>query len=118
PHHIESGARFLSSQGLDVGADQILLTNGACHGLTLALSTVVEHGDLVACGHLVDHGLISRSRMLGFKLQPLEMDEFGITPDAFEWACKHKPIKVLCCTPSMANPTSAHMDLARREAIA
>lgn len=118
PHHIESGARFLSSQGLDVGTDQILLTNGACHGLTLALSTVVEHGDLVACGHLVDHGLISRSRMLGFKLQPLEMDEFGITPGAFEWACKHKPIKALCCTPSMANPNSAHMDISRREAIA
>ncbi|GAA5645927.1 PLP-dependent aminotransferase family protein [Vibrio proteolyticus] len=118
PHHIDSGRHYLQTQGLDVGHDQLLLTNGACHGLTLALSTVVEHGDLVACGQLVDHGLISRSRMLGFKLLPLEMDEFGITPEAFEWACQHRPVKALCCTPSMANPNSAHMDQARREAIA
>lgn len=118
PKHIDAGIRYLRSQQLSVESDLLLLTNGACHGLTLALGTVVESGDRVACGHLVDHGLISRARMLGFSLVPLEMDELGITPDAFEWACKNKDIKALSCTPSMANPTSAHMDVGRREAIA
>ncbi len=118
PVHQESGQQYLKTQGLDVESDLLILTNGACHGLMLALSTTVEHGDVVACGERVDHGLISRSRMLGFKLLPLEMDERGITPQAFEWACQTRNIKVLCCTPSMANPCSSHMDRERRQAIA
>ncbi|WP_434360727.1 PLP-dependent aminotransferase family protein [Parasalinivibrio latis] len=117
-HHIEAGQHYLSSQSLMVEHERLLLTNGASHGLALALSSAVNQGDTMACGRLVDHGLISRSRIFGFKLHPLESDEKGILPESFEQACQTKKIAALNCTPSMANPTSAHMDLARREAIA
>ncbi|MDC0612534.1 PLP-dependent aminotransferase family protein [Vibrio sp.] len=117
-HHLESGAIYLKSQGLNIDSEQLLLINGACHGLTIALSTVLEFGDHIACGTLVDHGLISRARMLGLHLVPLEMDEYGITPDALDWACRNKSIKAVSCTSSMSNPSSAHMDLSRREQIA
>ncbi|MBV7296693.1 PLP-dependent aminotransferase family protein [Enterovibrio sp. NIFS-20-8] len=117
-HHIEAAQMYLASQKLHAEAECILLTNGACHGLMLALGTAISPGDTVACESLVDHGLIARSKIFKFKLCGIDMDEQGILPDALERACQTRTIKALACTPSMNNPTSAHMGLARREAIA
>ncbi|OMH38356.1 GntR family transcriptional regulator [Motiliproteus sp. MSK22-1] len=117
-HHVEAAAKWLESQKIPVETDRIVLCNGASHGLMLALGTVVQPGDLVACENLVDHGLIARSNILKFKLCGLATDHEGIIPEAFEEACKQKVIKVLCCTPSMSNPTSSHMSLTRRQHIA
>ncbi|MEH6442639.1 MAG: PLP-dependent aminotransferase family protein [Oceanospirillaceae bacterium] len=117
PHRLQA-KKWLEQQKLSVEQDRIVLCNSASHGLMLALGTIVQPGELVACEDLVDHGLISRSRILNFKLLGLETDEQGIVPQAFELACQQHKIKALCCTPSMSNPASAHMDLARRKAIA
>ncbi|WP_432471498.1 PLP-dependent aminotransferase family protein [Amphritea sp. HPY] len=117
-HHTEAAAEWLATQKIPVETDRIVLCNGASHGLMLALGTVVQPGDLVACEELSDHGLIARSRILNFKLCGLDTDREGIIPEAFEAACKQNKIKALCCTPSMSNPTSSHMGLERRKAIA
>ncbi|MGF1702835.1 PLP-dependent aminotransferase family protein [Photobacterium makurazakiensis] len=117
-HHIEAAEKWLSSQKLEAEKERIILCNGASHGLLLALGTVAQPGDVVACEALVDHGLSARSRMLKVKLCALAIDEEGIIPEAFEEACQQHTIKALCCTPSMNNPTSSHMSLARRQAIA
>jgi DNA-binding transcriptional MocR family regulator len=117
-HHIEAAAEWLGIQKIPVEKDRILLCNGASQGLMLALATVTRQGDLVACEDLVDHGLIARSRILNFKLCGLPTDREGIIPEAFEIACQQNTIKALCCTPSMSNPSSSHMSLERRKAIA
>ncbi|MDD1792353.1 PLP-dependent aminotransferase family protein [Enterovibrio sp. ZSDZ42] len=116
--HIEAALHYLSQQKLNAEAECVLLTNGACHGLVLALGTAISSGDTVACERLVDHGLIARSKIFNFKLCGIDMDEQGIIPEALEKACQQRDIKALACTPSMSNPTNAHMGLERRIAIA
>ncbi len=116
--HLEAAAQWLGLQKILVEPERILLCNGASHGLMLAMGALLQPGDLVACEELVDHGLIARSRMLNVRLCGLATDREGIIPAALEEACRKKKIKVLCCTPSMSNPSSSHMSLERRQAIA
>ncbi|WP_026023892.1 aminotransferase class I/II-fold pyridoxal phosphate-dependent enzyme [Enterovibrio norvegicus] len=116
--HIDAAVHYLAQQKLNAEAECVLLTNGACHGLVLALGTAISSGDTVACERLVDHGLIARSKIFNFKLCGIDMDEQGIIPEALDRICKQREIKALACTPSMSNPTSAHMGMERRMAIA
>jgi DNA-binding transcriptional MocR family regulator len=118
PQHIEQIVNWLVDQKLTTQADRVILCNSASQGLMVALGSAVQVGELVACESLVDHGLIARSRILNFKLLPLTTDDEGIVPEVFELACQQNKIKALCCTPSMSNPESKHMGLARRDAIA
>lgn len=117
-HHVAAVSKWLASQKFSVDPDRIVLCNGASHGLMIALGCIIQPGDLVACEDLVDHGLIARSRILNFKLCPLETDREGILVEAFTAACEQNAIKALCCTPSISNPASTHMSINRRIAIA
>src|SRR6218665_2641429 len=47
-------------------ADTLLVTNGAAHGIFLALASVVGPGDTVLCESLTDHGVIGLANVLGF----------------------------------------------------
>ncbi len=116
--HVAAVANWLEKQKLPTDRDRVILCNGASHGLMLAMSTLLQPGDMVACEELVDHGLIARSRILNVKLCAIATDRQGIIPQNFAAACKLNPIKVLCCTPSMSNPASCHMGLERRTEIA
>jgi len=116
--HISAVLNWLELQKLPAESDRIILCNGASHGLMLAMSTLLQPGDMVACEALVDHGLIARSRILNVKLCAIATDREGIIPEKFAAACKANSIKVLCCTPSMSNPASCHMSLQRRSEIA
>lgn len=116
--HRDAGVRWLSRLGLDVTRDDLLLTNGAAHGIFLALASLAGPDDVVLCEGLSDHGVIGSSQVLGFTLKGLEMDEHGIDPEHFEDMCGNERITALVCTPNLNNPTSCLMPDARRREIA
>jgi len=94
------------------------VTNGAAHGIFLALASFVGPGDTVLCESLTDHGVIGSANVLGFTLKGLEIDEYGIRPEHFEEMCDCERISALVCTPTLNNPTVALMPDSRRRAIA
>lgn len=116
--HRLAAVRWLSGLGVEVTADRVVLTNGVAHGLLVALSGLVEPGSVVATEELTDHGLISLSSILHFRLIGLPTDEGGILPDAFQAACRGGDIRVLVATPTLTNPTCALMPAERRRRIA
>ena len=116
--HRAAGAAWLRRRRIEVGPERVLITNGAMHGLQVALSTLTRPGDLVLTEALTDHGTIGLTQMLHFRLQGLALDAEGILPDAFATACASGEAKVLCTTPCLANPTVALMSAARRREIA
>ncbi|TBU87777.1 MocR-like ectoine utilization transcription factor EhuR [Phytopseudomonas dryadis] len=116
--HREAGVRWLSGLGLEVTRDDLLLTNGAAHGIFLALASLAGPDDVVLCEGLSDHGVIGSSQVLGFTLKGLEMDAHGIDPEHFEDMCGNERITALVCTPNLNNPTSCLMPDARRREIA
>lgn len=109
---------WLRNLSVDVDLGRIILTNGAAHGLFLAVAAVVQPGEVVLTESLTDHGIIGLANVLGFTLRGLPIDEQGILPDAFETACKAGDVRALVMIPTLGNPTSHLMGAGRRIAIA
>ncbi|MDR5858895.1 PLP-dependent aminotransferase family protein [Halomonas eurihalina] len=119
PHQRERASEWLSRRlGVPGEPDDRILCNGAAHGLLLAISTVVQHGDLVLTEALTDHGLIALSRTLGFQLRGVAIDDQGALPEALDIACQRFKPRGVCLTPTQLNPTGATMSEERRDAIA
>src|SRR5439155_15263857 len=55
---------------------------------------------------------------LGVQLHAMALDEDGPDVEAFEHACKTIDPKAVYCNPTLLNPTTTTMALARREALA
>ncbi|MRN50328.1 aminotransferase class I/II-fold pyridoxal phosphate-dependent enzyme [Brucella sp. 10RB9214] len=109
---------WLRGLSVDVDPGRIIITNGAAHGLFLAVAAVVQPGEVVLTESLTDHGIIGLANVLGFTLRGLPLDEQGILPDAFEAACKAGDVRALVIIPTLGNPTSHLMGAERRIAIA
>jgi DNA-binding transcriptional MocR family regulator len=116
--HRETARTWLSTLGVTAGADRILVTNGAAHGIFLALSCIIRSGDVVLCENLTDHGIIGLSNVLGFSLKGLPTDEEGILPSALETACATGGVRALVLVPTLNNPTGHVSGTARRHEIA
>ncbi len=116
--HRETARIWLGTMGVTAGVERILVTNGAAHGIFLALSCIVRSGDVVLCENLTDHGIIGLSNILGFSLKGLPTDEEGILPDALEAACAAGGVRALVLIPTLNNPTGHVAGAARRRAIA
>ncbi|GBH27548.1 MocR-like ectoine utilization transcription factor EhuR [Burkholderia vietnamiensis] len=116
--HREAGVAWLASLNLAVDRESLLITNGAAHGIFLALASIVGPGDTVLCESLTDHGVIGSANVLGFTLKGLEIDEHGIRPEHFEEMCDGERISALVCTPTLNNPTVSVMPDSRRKSIA
>ncbi|WP_442487502.1 MocR-like ectoine utilization transcription factor EhuR [Halomonas litopenaei] len=119
PHQRERASWWLNERlGMPGEADDRILTNGGAHGIMLAISSVVQHGDLVLTEALTDHGLIALSRTLGFQLRGVTIDSQGIVPDALDAACHRFKPRAVCLTSCQLNPTGATLDETRRDEIA
>jgi DNA-binding transcriptional MocR family regulator len=116
--HREAGRHFLGRLGVEAKADRILVTNGAAHGLFLALAAIVRPGDVVLTESLTDHGIIGLSNVLGFTLRGLPTDGEGILVEGLEAACAAGDVTALVIIPTLGNPTSHCSGVARRLAIA
>ncbi len=116
--HRETARIWLGMMGVTAGAERILVTNGAAHGIFLALSCIIRSNDVVLCENLTDHGIIGLSNILGFSLKGLPTDKEGIVPDALEAACAAGGVKALVLIPTFNNPTGHVSGVARRQAIA
>nr|WP_307437205.1 PLP-dependent aminotransferase family protein [Labrys monachus] len=116
--HRAAGQAWLRRLGVDAEMDRILITNGAAHGLFLAVAAVVHPGEVVLTESLTDHGIIGLATVLGFTLRSLPTDAEGILPPAFEAACAAGDVKALVLIPSFGNPTSHVAGTQRRRAIA
>ncbi|MCK8779573.1 PLP-dependent aminotransferase family protein [Rhizobium sp. NTR19] len=116
--HRDTASLWLRRFGVPAGADRILVTNGAAHGIFLALSCIVRSGDVVLCENLTDHGIIGLSNVLGFSLKGLPTDDEGILPDALEAACAAGGVRALVLIPTLNNPTGHVSGAERRRVIA
>ncbi|SCZ11975.1 PLP-dependent aminotransferase family protein [Microvirga guangxiensis] len=116
--HRAAAQLWLKGLGVEAATDRILITNGAAHGLFLAVAAIVQPGETVLTERLTDHGIIGLANVLGFTLRGLSTDSEGILPEAFEEACAAGGVTALVLIPSLGNPTSHVMGAERRRVIA
>jgi DNA-binding transcriptional MocR family regulator len=108
---------WLSRKIPDVTPDRVLVAAGAQGAIHAVLSVLTKPGDAVCAEQLTYPGFRSVASHLRLKLLALEMDNHGLLPEAFERACRNEKPKALYCMPTLHNPTTRTMPLARRREL-
>src|SRR2546426_691841 len=114
----EAGAAWAARAGLEARAEQIIVCNGAQHGMAIALAALASPGDVVLAEALTYPVFKTLAALLHLKVVGLPMDDDGLRPDALEAACKGGAAKILYCIPTIQNPTATVMPEERRRKIA
>jgi DNA-binding transcriptional MocR family regulator len=116
--HTEAGAAWIGQIGLEASGDDVILTNGAQHGLMVALLSVMRPGDVLLTESMTYAPIMAMAQHLGLKLFPVAMDGEGLLPDALDTACRITAAKTLYCLPTLHTPTTITMKADRRQDIA
>ncbi len=117
PHDCEAGAAWLSEFVPGVTAGRIVVCPGVQSGLAGLFTALARAGDSIACEAVTYPGIRGLAAQLGIRLVGLPADDEGIDPDAFAVLCAADPPRALYCNPTLLNPTTAVMSIARREAV-
>jgi len=114
-HDRELAASWLMEQHrLEASPDNILITSGGQHALTVALSGAFRPGDTIAVERTTYPMIKTLARRFNLRLFPIAMDDEGMIPECLEEACDINKIHGIYCMPSAHNPTTAIMSGDRR----
>jgi DNA-binding transcriptional MocR family regulator len=113
-----AAAAWLAQRLEGASPDRIVVTGGAQSALFAVFDLLLGRGDVVLVGAMTYPGFKAVAAQKGLVLEPLAMDEQGITLEAFEKACREKSPKALYLIPTIDNPTTATMPEDRRRKLA
>ncbi|WP_328997811.1 PLP-dependent aminotransferase family protein [Kribbella sp. NBC_00709] len=104
PQDRASIARHLERRGVAAGADQILITNGAQHGLAITVMAGLNAGDVVAVDALTYPGFKVLAQAFHLELAPIPAAANGPDLDALEKLCATRPVRAIYTMPTVHNP--------------
>ncbi|MEP9371931.1 PLP-dependent aminotransferase family protein [Mesorhizobium sp. KR1-2] len=113
-----AGATWLAPRLGEIGAERLLVCPGAQGVMLALLGALVAPGETVAAEALTYPGFLAAAEHLRLRVAGVAVDAEGLVPEAFEELCRERAPKVLYCNPTLHNPTTATLSLARRERIA
>jgi len=116
--HRSAGAAWVRRGVWAPRAAEVVVTGGAQHAILVALAALARPGDALYVEALTYPGIKRAARTLGLQARPVAIDEHGLIPAALAEACGGRPGGVLFCQPTLHNPTSAVMPIARRLELA
>ena len=112
-----AGARWLEHAGVDTPPDQVVVTVGGQQAIAALLSALSRVDETIFCEAFTYPGLKSAAQMLSRRVQGIAMDAQGIVPEAMDAALAGRVRPVVYLMPTVQNPTTLTMPLARREAV-
>jgi 2-aminoadipate transaminase len=115
--------KLRTDYGLDVMADQILLSLGAASGLGLVVDMLVDPGDVVLADAPAWMGATGMFRLAGADVIGVAVDQDGLNPASVVEALERlehegRAAKFLYTIPTFQNPAGVELSLDRREALA
>lgn len=111
-------AKRMFGLGCNVGADDIVVTNGCHEAVLLALKAVTKAGDVVALESPTYYGLLQAVDSLQLKALEIPTDPVsGIDLDALERACKQWHVKACVIVSNFSNPLGSCPSVHRKKAL-
>ncbi|MEY4766359.1 MAG: hypothetical protein RI907_3032 [Pseudomonadota bacterium] len=105
-------------QGLKVGADEPIITNGAMEALNLCLQAVTRPGDVVAVESPTFYAALQALERLHLRAVEVPTDpQQGIDPDGLAEVIARHGVRACWLMPNFQNPLGALMPLARKQAV-
>jgi len=108
---------WLRTKGIAVGADGVLVTGGAQHGLNLVARTLLAPGDVVLTESPTWLGAIRAFQWMGAEVVGVRMDADGIACDALEDALARLRPKLIYLIPNFHCPTGRVLSLEKRREV-
>ncbi|MCW6565181.1 PLP-dependent aminotransferase family protein [Yersinia ruckeri] len=106
--------RILSTQGIPTRAEQILITNGSQHAISLISQSLLFPGDTVFVEDPTYAEALALFRLHQVNIVAIPSDQQGMQVDLLpELLAQHRP-KLIYCIPNFQNPTGRCMSEARR----
>ena len=116
--HRLSGCEWMKRFGVNVNAEDVIITAGTQHALSCVFSSVFQSGDRLAADCLMYPGAKTAAKRCGMVLEAIEMDEEGMLPSALDAACSRHAVKGVYTVAAMQNPTNSAMSAQRRAELA
>lgn len=116
-HERATVARHLGCRGLAVDAAQVLIVNGAQHGLAATVMALLQPGDVVAADALTYPGFKVLAEAHRLELAPIPAAAQGPDLDALERVCKSRRVRAVYAMPTLHNPLGWVMSARRRQQL-
>jgi DNA-binding transcriptional MocR family regulator len=111
-------ARHLVSRGLKLGAEDVVIVNGAQHGLAVTTMALLQPGDIVAVDALTYPGFKVLAQAHRLDLAPVPSTDKGPDLDALRKLCMARPVRAVYAMPTLHNPLGWVMsERARRQLV-
>lgn len=111
-------ARYLQAKGFSPAPENVLIVNGAQHGLSVTLMAMLKPGDRVAVDALTYPGFKMLARALYLELVPIPQGQNGPDLSALEQQCRLRPVRAVYAMPTMHNPLGWVISQAARKKLA
>lgn len=112
-----AGAAWLAPTLGALAPARVVVTSGAQTALTALIDHLTRPGDTILVEALAYPGLLATATRRGLKLLACPMDAEGLEPEALSRLVSTHDPRLICCTPTFQNPTTATMGLTRRAAV-
>jgi DNA-binding transcriptional MocR family regulator len=107
-----------SEMGLSIGADEIIITNGATEALSLALHAVARRGDVIAVESPTYFSVLRLIEKLGMLALEIDTDpQDGINFDSLEFALDTMDVTAMLVVPNFNNPSGSLMPSANKQRL-
>ncbi|MGQ3214250.1 MAG: MocR-like ectoine utilization transcription factor EhuR [Shinella sp.] len=117
PRHNEAAIAWLADLGVQVSAQNVLLTNGSSSAFTVALMSAAGPGAILAAEEVCYHVVRPLADYLGIRVREIPADADGMLPAALDEACSREQIRAITLQPNLANPRATLMPESRRRAL-
>lgn len=111
-------ASWLSSAGIQRSADDVLIVNGAQHGLAVTVMGLLNPGDVVAVDALIYPGFIALARLYHLELVAIPVEATGPDLNALRELCQRRRIRAIYTMPTLHNPLGWVLSDAQRRELA
>ena len=111
-------AAFMSTRGLDVQADDLLITTGSQQALGLVAAALLDPGDVVLVEDPTYLAALQAFQLADLRAVAIPCDDDGPLPDALIATARAHAAKVAYLIPTFQNPTGRTIPAARRVALA
>ncbi len=111
-------ARYKETRGLDIPADNILITNGSQQGLDLLGKIFINDGDDVVIEEPGYLGAIQSFSVYRAKFNPVTLNPDGIDLEQLEKVIREKNPKMFYMVPNFQNPSGISYSEPNRKAVA
>jgi DNA-binding transcriptional MocR family regulator len=110
-------AGLVAGRGIDVSADEVLITGGCQQALDLAIQALLNPGDVILTSNPTYAGILDIAYARGVNPIGVPLDGDGMqTGDLEEMIAEHRP-RLIYLAPTYHNPTGTVMPLHRRRQL-